>query len=127
MNASDHLLLGIVRRTCPPSDRRWLDAMLAELQAVEGRWSRFAWILGVARFAAVRRRERVASLVTNRHVVGLIVLLTAAISAFLSQGASESLGLDDDLFLASGAASGALLLWLLTFQRIRGTSPPRAG
>lgn len=51
----------IALAACPPRDRAWVEALFAELDAVDDSWSRLAWTMGAARLVAASTGQRVAA------------------------------------------------------------------
>lgn len=105
---------------CPPTERRWLDAMSAEAAVVETderpRWA--AGALGVVWTAiALRARAVVPSPLWWAMLAALHAVVAFAIG---SRTDIEAAGLDDDVFLRLAWVAGALLIGLgsLAINRI---------
>jgi hypothetical protein len=99
----------IARALAPRADRRWIDAMLAELDAVEPH-RRSAWIRGALAIAWSGVRMRLAALPVAiwSGIVFTACALVASIGA--SHSETEWLVMEDDVFLPFAWASGALLV-----------------
>lgn len=95
---------------CPPSSRRWIDAMIAETSAVDGPWRQAVWLIGVTRVLAGSIGAEADALLSGRQRWGMaLALCTAALCGAVFIMGYEALGLDDDVFLAIGSGSGAIL------------------
>jgi hypothetical protein len=65
----------ISRGACPAADRPWLDALFAELDAIEPGRARFVWLLGALGLVANRYLRRLSVLVTPAWLAWLIAAL----------------------------------------------------
>lgn len=90
---------------CPPGDRRWLRALLAEAGEAQGVGARAIWIAGAGGIVASAIGARVASAVPAWLRFALVTAPAAAVTlrllAYFDYGA---LRLDDDIFLAGSLA-----------------------
>ncbi len=92
---------------CPPGERRWMAAMLAEAATIHRARDRFAWMAGAAAIVLSALAARLIDAMTARTRVAVAVTLVAACSLrALAWVEFEALGADDDVFLvASGIAA----------------------
>jgi hypothetical protein len=106
---------------CPRGERPWIDAMFAELGAIDGPGRRFGWMMGAASvvFAVIHARATTALSGRLRSLM-VLALCAAALSGVGSLVGWEGLGIDDDAFLALACLCSVLLLALgaLAFGRI---------
>lgn len=106
---------GFVQRTatfiCPAAQRQWVDAMFAELVAIDPPRRRIVWMAGATAivFAAIEARALTA--LSLRMRLGIAVaFVTAVASAFLSYVDVQAVLLDDEMLaVLSGVAAVALL------------------
>ena len=89
------ILRGVVRLACPPSDRRWVDALFAECDAIESRGERFAWALGAASLVVNRNSNRLVSVASP---LSLLLLLGATVFTVMAVIEYEGLALEDDWY-----------------------------
>lgn len=101
----------MARVACPRGERAWIDAMFAELDAVDAP-RRAAWMLGAVGVVAWGIRLRAGSVPAS--VWWGIVIASHAVVAFAigSQSDFEGLLMDDDVFLRFAWVSGVLLVGL---------------
>jgi hypothetical protein len=121
--------LQVMRRValaaCPPRDRPWVEAMFAEISAVEGRGSRLAWVMGAIQFVASRNLGRGATFLSRRLNLAIAFALCASIvSAALFRLEFEGYGVDDNLFLLLAAGFAAICLGFLGIALIGSVRPP---
>ena len=98
---------------CPPGQRQWVDAMFAELGAIDGPGRRMSWMLGATAivFAAIEARALI--MLSLRMRVGIVVALGAAlVSGILSYADHQAVLLDDDLMAALCVVAAAALIGL---------------
>jgi uncharacterized membrane protein (DUF2068 family) len=100
-------LLRISRAACPPADRRWFDALLAETQALEPGHDRFVWLLGALGFLADRYRRLLALMITPAW---LTCLAATAALAYLAVIEFEGITSEDDWNFAFMALAAAMLI-----------------
>ena len=102
-------LARIAHAIAPRDDRRWIDAMFAELDAVEPD-RRPAWMLGAIAIAWSGVRMRLATL--PRAIWCGIVLAAGAVvaSTIASLSETELLVMEDDLYLPAAWAASALFV-----------------
>jgi hypothetical protein len=110
------VLYRISRSACPAADRPWLDALFAELDAVDSTAGRLAWLLGAVGFVANRHLGRLDGklvLVAAFCFVGSLLLGVIWLTG------NEIFALDDDLYMAGAAifASGLVALSVLQLKR----------
>jgi hypothetical protein len=109
---------------CPARDRPWVEALFAELDAVDGSWNRLAWIMGAARLVASSGEQRLKSAMKGRTRLPLLFALLAAIlSAFMARIDSEALRIDDDWFIVSTVLFVLICCVNLTRTLIRAIAP----
>ena len=108
---------GIFRRAasavCPPADRRWLDAMFAELAFVDGRGQRLRWLFGAGAIVTAVIRARTVAVVPAPVLWAAAIALPLAL--VFAAGAAlgfEGLGIDDDVYLLAATVSSVLVLAL---------------
>ena len=123
MNASWKIPL--IRRLafagCARSDRRWIDDLLGELDAVEGRGPRLRWILGafgVVIQSNVQALGRLSWMLAA--ALGLVFVLALILAGGYWQG-YELVGADDDLLGVLAVAATVVL-----FELLRRARSPRA-
>jgi hypothetical protein len=110
---------------CPPEDRPWVRAMFAEIDAVEGRWSRLTWVMGAIQFVASRNLGRGARVLAHRLHLAIAFALCASILSVAFYGAEyEGFGIDDDSFIVLAASFAAISLGLIVIARLGSTRPP---
>ena len=112
--AADRPGLFLVQRCaaaiCPPASRRWIEAMIAETSVIDGPWQRARWLIGVTRVLAGSISTEAGALLSGRQRWGMaLALCTAAACGAVFIIGYEALGFDDDVFLAIGSLSGAIL------------------
>lgn len=112
--AADRPGLFLVQRCataiCPPAGRRWVEAIIAETTAIDGPWQRARWLIGLTRVLAASIGAEAGALLSGRHRWGMaLALCAAALCGAVFIMGYEALGFDDDVFLALGSLSGALL------------------
>ncbi len=112
--AAEHPRIGPVQRLataiCPPASRRWIEAMIAETSAIDGPWRQARWLIGMAPVLAGSIGAQADALLSGRQRWGMaLALCTAALCGAVFLMGFEALGLDDDVFLAIGSLSGAIL------------------
>ncbi len=108
------------RAVCPAPERPWVDAMFAELDAVEGP-ARGAWALGALSIVWSVITLRAGALVPAPMWWGIVAALHAVVAfAIGSRTDIEALWVDDDVCLRLAWLSGALLIGLgaLAINRI---------
>ena len=97
----------ISRSACPAADRPWLDALFAEIDAVESGPDRLVWLLGAVGLLVNRHLRRVAGMVTPVWFACLAAALAFAWLGFIEY---EGLAVEDDWYPALTATSFAALL-----------------
>jgi hypothetical protein len=106
-----YLLAHVARAIAPHAERRWIDAMFAELDAVEPE-RRGQWIRGslVTAWSAVSMRMRTLP----SAIWGGMVLATSLLVLFSigSRTETEVLLAEDDIFVPLAWCSGAVLVGL---------------
>jgi hypothetical protein len=107
------VLHGISRWACPAADRPWIDALFAELYAIESRRARLLWLLGAGSLLIDRFAARIAGALLPRVMRAALLALaaTAAFAALWLTG-YEGLSLDDDFYMAFTAVFIACLFGL---------------
>ena len=115
------VLFRISRSACPPADRPWLDALFAEIDAVEPGRARLVWLLGALGFLANRRLRRLSSLVTP---LSLACLVQALIFGAMGVTEYEGLAVEDDWYPGISALFAAALLGVMLINLKR--RPPQA-
>src|SRR5262245_10537562 len=99
------------RTICPRTERAWVDAMFAELDAVEES-GRTDWILGAFSIVLSGLKLRAAS-VPLAIWLGIVLAFGAVVLlAFGSRSGCEGLLMVDDVFLGFAWVSGVLLVGL---------------
>jgi hypothetical protein len=101
---------GLVSRLCPPGDRRWVDAVFAELSSIDGHRTRAIWLLGLSSIVFFALRARTAGLSIQLRLSFLLALVAWVIFGAMALSGSEGLGLDDDLYIGSAMAAAAALV-----------------
>ena len=103
----------IARAFCPPSERPWVDAMLAELGAIEEPGQRRRWMIGVASVVAASiQTNRAAVLSPPKRWALLLALCAAALSGGSALVGYEGLGIDDDGYLVLAVFSSVAFIGL---------------
>jgi hypothetical protein len=110
------ILYRISRGACPAADRPWLDALFAEIDAVESGRARFVWLLGAVGLLADRIVRRLDARLVLAAAVCLGLSITSSVLWFLG---FEALALDDDLYMAGAAAFAVALVGLSILQMRR--------
>jgi hypothetical protein len=110
------VLYRISRSACPAADRPWLDALFAELDAVDSASARLVWVLGAVGFVAHHHLGRLDGRLILAAVLCFVVSLLSGVIWFTGR---EILALDDDLYMAGTAifASGLVALSVLQLKR----------
>ena len=111
----------ISRSACPPADRPWLDALFAEIDAVEPGGDRVVWLLGAFGLLAHRHLQRLAAVVTP---VTLFCLLAAVVFAVMGVTEYEGFALEDDWYPAISTAFTTALVGVVLINLRR--RPPQA-
>jgi cytochrome bd-type quinol oxidase subunit 2 len=111
----------ISRTACPASDRPWLDALFAELDAVESARARLVWLLGAVGLVAGRRAQRLAAMVSPAWLASLFAVCAFSFLAFVQY---EGFVTEDDWYLAFAAAAIAVLIAVSAINLRR--RPPEA-
>lgn len=115
------LLHRLTAMICPASERAWIDAMFAELTAIDGGGVRLRWMLGAAAIVGSVIRLRAALFVPGVLWWAIVVALHAVVLFAIGGNSDfEGLQMDDDVFLQFAWVSGALLagLVVLAINRI---------
>jgi hypothetical protein len=85
----------LLRTVCPHAERRWLDALFAELSCIEGVRSRGQWLFGATGMLLDGYGRLLKSLPT---VASLVLLFAVLLSGLLAVAEYEGFGLEDDWF-----------------------------
>ena len=101
------ILRGVARLACPPADRRWVDALFAECDAIESRRERLIWLLGGAGLVVNSNATRLASAMSP---LSLLLLLVATVFAVMAVIEYEGLAFEDDLYGVVAVLLGAGLV-----------------
>ena len=109
------VLYRLSRRACPPADRPWVDALFAELEAVEPGRDRLLWLLGAAGLL-LDRYVRLLSFSLSR--ASLICLAAALTFGWLAIIEYEGLAVEDDWYGPVAALSTAALV-CVSFLNLR--------
>jgi amino acid transporter len=107
------VLYRISRNACPAADRPWLDALFAELEAVESTPARLLWLLGAVGLVASRHIGRLDARLVFASALCLAVSLLSGAIWF---SGSEVFALDDDLYMAAAAFFASGLVGLSVLQ-----------
>ncbi|HWC30157.1 MAG TPA: hypothetical protein VG845_08760 [Dehalococcoidia bacterium] len=110
----------ISRLALPPDDRRWLDALFAEADAVESAPARLLWLFGAAGLLLNRNLAALCS------PVSLLLLLATGFFATLAVIEYEGLALEDDWYgpIATLLATTLVGVWAVNLRRRhRGSQP----
>ena len=105
------------RRACPAVDRPWLDALFAELEAIETGRGRLLWLLGATHLVFDRY---VAALLSP---VNLLLLAAAVFFAWMAIMEYEGLAVEDDWYgpVAAIFVAGLIAVSVVNLRRnIRG-------
>jgi hypothetical protein len=105
------LLHRTARTLCPRGERAWIDAMFAELHAVDAP-RRPAWAFGAFAIVLSGIRLRIGSVPALVWWTMLIVAHAVVIFAIASQTDFEHLRMDDDVCMRFAWVSGGLLVGL---------------
>ena len=89
------VLSRITRAAFPRDDRRWADALLAELAAIETGRGRLLWLLGAPWLLLDRYALRLAGLITPASLICLVATLVFGVLAFTEY---EGLAIEDDWY-----------------------------
>jgi hypothetical protein len=116
-----HVLHRISRSACPAADRPWLDALFAEIDAVEPGRARLVWLLGTFGLLAHRRLQRLATAISP---VTLFCLLAAIVFAVMGVTEYEGLAVEDDWYPGVSALFAAALVGVILLNLKR--RPPQA-
>jgi hypothetical protein len=110
----------ISRSACPAADRPWLDALFAEIDAVDPGRARIFWLLGAFGLLAHRHLQGLGSVVTP---LTLVFFFAAVVFAVMGITEYEGLALEDDWYPAVSAAFVAALIGVTVINLRR--RPPR--
>ena len=99
---------GTAIAVCPPADRRWINAMLAEAAEAPASFGSASAMWTVA-FAALGARAD-AIMAAPLRWVAIIALHVAIVGALLSRTEIEYHGIDDDVCLRIAAAATVTLV-----------------
>jgi hypothetical protein len=108
------------RSVCPAIDRPWVDALFAELEAIETGRGRVLWLLGATHLVFDRY---VAALLSP---VNLLLLAAAALFAWMAIMEYEGLAVEDDWYgpVAAIFVAGLIAASVLNLRRsTRGVRP----
>lgn len=113
----------VLRRLCTQRERRWVDALLAESEAVPGGAARLSWLAGAVTFVGGSLVNR-ANAGIEGHALTATVLATVGlvISGVAFRIGYEGLPVDDDIYLALSGLFGVAILRLSTMIRARRSS-----
>ena len=101
------ILYRVSRTACPTSDRPWIDALFAELDAVEPARARLVWLLGALGFIAGRRSRRLTTLLSPAWLASLLAVFAFTFLAFIEY---EGFLTEDDWYAALAAGAAAILI-----------------
>ena len=113
------VLYRISRTACPASDRPWLDALFAEIDAVETGWARFVWLAGALGLLANRHAQRLAAMISPAWLACFVAMIAFAALAFVEY---EGFAIEDDWYPALVALFAAMLIALSVLNLRRPTS-----
>ena len=105
------LMHRLARVACPPGQRGWIDAMFAELAAIEPS-ERRRWAAGAPAMLVAVLSMRVRALPAAITWGMLLAAHAAIVFAFGSRSDFEGLRMDDDVFFRLAWISGALFVGL---------------
>ena len=98
---------------CPSGQRRWVDAMFAELASIDGPGRRMSWMLGATAIVLAAIEARALIMLSLRMRVAIVVALGAAlVTGILSHADHQAALLDDDLLAALCGVAAAVLVGL---------------
>lgn len=103
------VLYRISRTACPASDRPWLDALFAEIDAVETGGARLIWLFGVLGLLANRHAQRIATMITPAWLACFAAAIAFAVMGFIEY---EGLVIEDDWYPAIAAFAATTLIAL---------------
>ena len=106
----------ISRGLCPAADRRWVDALFAELDAIDSLRGRALWLLGAIGIMLDRNVWRLAAAVTPASMACLVAAVCFGALAIIEY---EGLALEDDWYgpIAAGFAAGLIGVSVLNVRR----------
>ncbi len=108
------LLHRLTAMACPANERAWIDAMFAELTAIDGGSVRLRWMLGAAAIVGSVVRLRAAMFVPGVLWWAIVVALHAIVLFSIGGNSDfEGFRMDDDVFLQFAWVSGVLLVGLV--------------
>lgn len=118
-----HVLYRIARGACPRADRPWLDALIAELSAIETNRARVAWLLGASTFVIRRHAYRMGA--GLRIAAGASLVASGLFATLWLTGYEGVLPEDDWYPMLAALCAGALIgVSILNLNRdARGARP----
>jgi len=97
----------ISRNACPAADRPWLDALFAEIDAIESGRARLLWLLGAFGLVTSRYVRRILMIVTPSWLACFVAALGFSWLGIIEY---EALAIEDDWYPALATSSFAALL-----------------
>ncbi len=108
-----HIVQRVAAAICPAPQRHWIQAMFAELAAIEGPGHRMSWMLGSAKIVSAAIEARARALLSLRMRIALVVALSVALACgILSYMDVQAILLDDELLAVLCVASVVTLFAL---------------
>jgi hypothetical protein len=109
-----------IRMICPRAELGWLDAMYAELPAIDDAGTRASWLAGAAGLLATIVQLRAATVVSPLLWIAIVASFAGVVMfAIGSQSDVESAGMDDDVFFRFAWVAAALLVGFSAFAIIK--------
>ena len=100
---------------CPAAERQWVDAMFAELAAIDRPAGRACWVLGAAAIVLAAINARIATTLSLRLRISIAIAFGLALgAAVISYIDVQAALLDDELLAAFSVLAAITLLGLAT-------------